>query len=187
MPDRILEVHERTIVEERWRYREVAKRRRPELVPIHLSAGDLLQTKVFVMPRTIKDHVSKTSPEQGCYLGDGDHMLFEIAEHLIGTAGHRMAGHTSGLAEEDKGASLLGDGHCLAMPTGELINGSVSKHQSELEFRNRLSHHEEIDGCALRNLWEHPCKKSSVRVDGQIQQFECFLTDGLVSKAGTVR
>src|SRR5262245_51738382 len=79
MAHRVLEPCEAAVVEESGLQGHIAQRRGAELVAIiHLSC-DLLQTEVFILARTIKNHIA----DQRGDLRNADDVLLEIAEHLV--------------------------------------------------------------------------------------------------------
>src|ERR1041384_1049739 len=60
-----------------------------------------------------------------------------------------MTLHTAGRAKEQQRPFLLICGERILLAARILVNRRVGKDQTELEFRNRLAEHVEVDGCAV--------------------------------------
>src|SRR5689334_8890520 len=96
----ILQHRKSSVVKQRGLERDVAQRRRPELIVVRLPARDLTGAKVLVLPGAIEEHITLAYTERRRKLGHGDSVVNEIAKHLVGIAGHRVAGDTLRVAEE---------------------------------------------------------------------------------------
>src|SRR5215510_1637116 len=96
--DGVLEVDEGAVVHERWHHRSVAQWCGPKQVPVVRVPRDLLEPKVLIGSRPIEHDV----PEGWDDLRDTDHMLLEVAEHLIGRTGHAVTLHAASLSEEEQ-------------------------------------------------------------------------------------
>src|SRR5262245_11911218 len=153
--DSVFQSHQRAVVKVRWRHRKIPKGRGSELVPIGFVAGDLFQPEIFVFVGTIKDDVAEARSERWRDLGDAGDVFLEVAEHFVRSSRDRVAAHTPGFAEKEKRAALFGRSHRLTSPSRELIDGRIRKHQRELEFGYRFSHHDEIDWRASRHFREY--------------------------------
>src|SRR5262249_14564569 len=143
--DGIFQPHKRAVVKERWRHRKIPKGRGSELVPIGFIAGDLFQPEIFVFVGTIKDDVAEARSERWRDLWNAGDVFLEVAEHFVRSSRDRVAAHTPGFAEKEKRTALFGRSHRLTSPSRELIGGRICKHQPELQFGYRFSHHDEID------------------------------------------
>jgi hypothetical protein len=75
-----------------------------EAIEDRLNAGYLLEPEVFVLPQPIEDYVALFRAEEWRDLRDSDDAIFEVAEHLIGLAGHGVTSDAVRLAEEEQGA-----------------------------------------------------------------------------------
>src|SRR6266480_1956568 len=91
MADRIRDVRQRPVVEERRLQRGVTQRRTAELVAIDPIPRDLLQAKVLVLTRSIEQHVALADAEFRRDLRHADRVHLEVAEHFIRLATDRMA------------------------------------------------------------------------------------------------
>jgi len=117
MADGVFQASEATIVEKGWLQSGVTQRRGAKLIPILGQPSHLFQAKVFVGSWTIEGNIANRRRD----LRHADHVLFKIAEHLIGLARHSMTLDTTRLAEEEQRASLLVQGERIFMAAGELI------------------------------------------------------------------
>src|SRR5262245_26145878 len=96
-----------------------------------------------------------------------------------------MALHTPRLAKKQKSSALLLSGHGVGIPCGEAVNRSVGEHERKLEFGDRFTEHEEIDGCAGLHLGEYFSEQFPVlRV--RVEESQGFLADGLIAATSTV-
>src|SRR5262245_11844284 len=121
--DGVLEVDEGSVVHERRHHRSVAQWRGPEQVTVVGVPRDLLEPKVLVSSRPIEHYV----PEGRHDLGDTDHMLAEVAEHLIGLAGHAVTLHTPSFPEEQQRAPFLALREGVALAAGEAVERRVGE------------------------------------------------------------
>src|ERR1700694_1836012 len=103
MPDGVLQLCERAVVEEGWLERHVADRRRSKLVAITCIFSDLFQAEILVLSRSVESHITGERRD----LRYGYDMLREVAEHLVGCARNLMTLDTSCLAKEQQRSSLL--------------------------------------------------------------------------------
>src|SRR6267378_4253761 len=124
----------KTIVEKGWLQSGVTQRRGAKLIPILGQPGHLFQAKVFVGSRTIEGNIANSRRD----LRHADHVLFEIAEHLVGLARHGMTLDTTRLAEEEQSTLLLIQGERIFMAACELIDRGVGEYQRKLEFSDGL-------------------------------------------------
>jgi hypothetical protein len=67
------------------------------------------------------------TPNSWAKLWYADSPIGEIAEHLVGVAGHGMARHAAGLSEEEERASLLAIRHGSALAACKAIDRSVGE------------------------------------------------------------
>src|SRR5215469_7873063 len=96
-----------------------------------------------------------------------------------------MALHTPRLAEEQKRSALLLSRHNVGVPGGEAVNRRVGKYERELEFGDRFTEHDEINGCTGLHLGEYFSEQLPVlRV--RVEEREGFLPDGLIAATSTV-
>src|SRR5215813_9486783 len=96
-----------------------------------------------------------------------------------------MALHTPRLAKEQKRSALLLSRHDVGIPRGEAVNRRVGEYERELEFGDRLTEHEEINGCASLHLGEYFSEQFPVlRV--RVEESQGFLPDGLIAATSTV-
>src|SRR5207247_10542087 len=130
MSDGVFQASEATIVEKGWLQSGVTQWRGAKLIPILGQPSHLFQAKVFVGSWTIEGNIPNSRRD----LRHADHVLFEIAEHLIGLARHSMTLDTTRLAEEEQRTSLLIQGERLFMAACELIDRGVGEYQRKLEF-----------------------------------------------------
>src|SRR3989449_2848012 len=86
MSDGVFQASEATTVEKGWLQSGVTQRRGAKLIPILGQPSHLFQAKVFVGSGTIEGNIANSRRD----LRHADHVLFEIAEHLIGLARHGM-------------------------------------------------------------------------------------------------
>jgi len=133
MSDGVFQASEGTIVEKGWLQSGVTQRRGAKLIPILGQPSHLFQAKVFVGSGTIEGNIANSRRD----LRHADHVLFEIAEHLIGLARHGMTLHTTRLAEEEQRTSLLIQGERIFVAACELIDRGVGEYQRKLEFSDR--------------------------------------------------
>src|SRR5262249_24393072 len=136
---------------------------------------DLLEPKVLIGSRPIEHHVPK-----GWYdLRDTDDMLAEVAEHLIGRAGHAVTLHTPGLPEEEQRAPLLSIGEGVALAAGEAVERRVGEEEGERELCNHFAEVLEDKGCSRRDLRERLAEELPIRLDG-IQAAQHFVANVIV-------
>src|SRR5262245_26426783 len=132
-------------MEECGRNRDVSQRGRAKLISISLSAGNLFEAEVLVLPRSGKDDVAEAIAKAWGDLRHADRVRLEVGKHFIRLARHRVAGHTSCLPEEDQRPAFFLGGHCAGIAACKLVDWRVGKYEGELEFRDRLAEHEEVD------------------------------------------
>lgn len=102
MPDGVLKLCKRPVVEECWLERRVSQWRAAELVPIGWIAGNLFETEVLILGGPVEDHIALADTEKGCNLRHGDVVHLEIAEHLVGLAGHGVTGDALSLSGSEQ-------------------------------------------------------------------------------------
>src|SRR4030095_13979103 len=158
--DGVLKVDEGAVVHERRHHCSVAQWRGPKQVTVVGIPRDLLQTKVLVGSWPIEHHV----PEGWYALGDTDQMLAEVAEHLIGCAGHAVTLHAPCLPEEEQCAPLLALGEGVALAAGEAVERRIGEDEGELKLSNRLCEVLEGNECSCRDLGERPAKELPILV-----------------------
>ena len=91
-----------------------------------------------------------------------------------------MALHTPRLAKKQKSSALLLSRHGVGVPSGEAINRSVGDYERELEFGDRFTEHEEINGCTGLHLGECFSKQLPVlRV--RVEESQGVLSDLLIA------
>src|ERR1043165_1100460 len=96
-----------------------------------------------------------------------------------------MALHTPRLAKEQESSALLLSRHGIAVPCGETVDRCVGEHECELEFGDRFTKHEEINGRTCVDLGKRLSEQFPVlRV--RVEQGQSFLPDGLVAAAAGV-
>src|SRR5262249_6582096 len=125
MPHRVVEPGECTVVKEGRLYRDVANRRRSELIAVVGIVCYILPAKVFIEPRPVKGIVGI----ERRYLRNPDNVIFKVAEHLVRLAGYLMALDTARLSKEEQRAFLLVLGHGITVAAGEPVNGRIGKRQ----------------------------------------------------------
>src|SRR6266404_4531942 len=162
MADGVFQASEATIVEKGWLQSGVTQRRGAKLIPVLGQPSHLFQAKVFVGSGTIEGNIANRRRD----LRHADHVLFEIAEHLIGLARHGMTLDTTRLAEEEQRTALLIQGERIFMAACELIDRSVGKRQGELEFRNGFAKHIEGDVGALCDFRKYLAEEPPVSCRG---------------------
>src|SRR5262249_49089455 len=113
----------------------------PEGVPIRLIARGLLEAEVFVLARTVVDHVARADAEYRRELRAADPVVLEIAEHLVRLAGDRMTGHAVRLAEKHQRAMLFASRHRVGVAASKPVDRRVRGGQERLIFRDRLPPH----------------------------------------------
>src|SRR5215468_8168636 len=143
--DRRRDRAKRAVVEESARGFQVPQRTRPEGVPIHLIARRLLEAEVFVLPRTVVDHVARADAEYRRELWAADPVVFEVAEHLVRLAGNRMTGHAVRLAEKQQRAMLFAGRHRAGVAASKPVDRRARGRQERLKFRDRLPPHADRD------------------------------------------
>src|SRR5438094_8395467 len=106
MSDGVFHASEATIVEKGCLQSGVTQRRGAKLIPILGQPSHLFQAKVFVGSGTIEGNIANSRRD----LRHADHVLFEIAEHLIGLARHGMTLDNTPLSDERQRTPLLTTG-----------------------------------------------------------------------------
>src|SRR5881628_2576127 len=162
MADGVFQASEATIVEKGWLQSGVTQRRGAKLIPILGQPSHLFQAEVFVGSGTIEGNIANSRRD----LRHADHVLFEIAEHLIGLARHGMTLDTTRLAEEEQRTSLLIQGERIFMAACELIDRGVGEYQRKLEFSDGLAKHVEGDIRPLCNFRKYTAKEFAVNRRG---------------------
>src|SRR5712691_11039118 len=156
-------------------HRGVAQRCGAEQVTVVGVPCDLLETKVLVSSRPIELHV----PEGRHDLWDTEHMLAEVAEHLIGLSGHAVTLHAPGLPEEEQRTPFLALREGVALAAGEAVDRRVGEDESELNLSNRFSAVLEVNGCSSCNLRERLAEELPIRVDS-VQPAQHFVANVVV-------
>src|SRR6185503_19881231 len=100
MPDRVGQSRKRSIVKERGLQGSVAEGRSAKLVSVRAVPRNLLEPEVFVLGRPVENHVPVTDTKERSDLRNPDHIILEVADHLVGGPGDRVTLHTFSLAEE---------------------------------------------------------------------------------------
>src|SRR6266851_9421671 len=158
MSDGVFQASEGTIVEKGWLQSGVPQRRGPKLKPILGQPSHLFQAKVFVGSGTIEGNIANSRRD----LRHADHVLFEIAEHLIGLARHGMTLDTTRPAEEEKTALLLAGRQRALATAGKLIDGRIGKDERKLEFSDGFAKHVERDIRPLCNFRKYMAKEFAI-------------------------
>jgi hypothetical protein len=103
MADGVLETHEGPIVHEGRHQRVVPQWRGAKHVAVFRIARDLLEAEILIRVRAVEGHI----PEGRRHLWHPDHVLPEVAEHLVRLAAHAVTLHAPGLPEEEQRPPLL--------------------------------------------------------------------------------
>ena len=158
MPDGVFDPGEGSIVKERRLQRRIAKRGTAELVTVVRVAGNLLQAKVLILVRTIKNHVPQADTKQWGDLRNTDVMHLEVAEHLIGVATYAVTRGAPSFAKENQSTSLLGTHHRVGVAAGKFVERRVCIDLSKFKFSNGATEHREVDRSS-RGYFREECAK----------------------------
>ena len=96
VPDGILQFGKGAVVHKRSLQRHVAQRRGAKLVPIGRIRRNLLQAKILIRTRPVKNVVGQLRRN----LGNADDVVLKIAEHFVRLARYGVAGYASGSTEK---------------------------------------------------------------------------------------
>src|SRR5437762_3565644 len=158
----VFQTREGAIVKEPGRDGQVSQWSSAELVTVFRLTRDFLQAEILVLPWAREDHVALAFSKPRSDLRNADDSLLEVAEHLVRPAIHLVALDAVCLAEEEQSPALFRPRHRVSVPSCELVEGRVGKHQRELEFGDGLAEHIEIDGVALGDFRKYCSEKPAV-------------------------
>src|SRR5262245_59336553 len=96
----VFEPGKSAVMHKRGLKRDVAYRRRAELITIGRIAGDLFESEVFVGSGAIKNHIAEFIADFRDDLRDPKNMLFEVTKHFVRLPRDGMTSHTTCPTEE---------------------------------------------------------------------------------------
>jgi hypothetical protein len=97
-----------------------------------------------------------------------------------------VTAHATGFPEEQQRAALFSRGHRVCAAAREAIDRSVGEHERKLEFGNRLTEHDEVDGAAQRDGRKDLAEELAVSGYG-VEKLKGFLANRFIAEPRFVR